>query len=694
MHRMLQRTEARQLLRACRDLPDDARILEVGCGEGERLELLRRFGEKGWRLEGVEQRADSVRLARRSGLRVRLGTITSVKLPEGSYDLVLLVMALEQLDSPMEALARIRELLRPGGRIVVMTSDTATLDFSLLNGRHWGGYDFPRSLQLFDQRSLAAALQKSGLEPVAVWHATSPVNLIRSVRNVLADLGAPSWLRGRFRDSSPGALAIAATIEGLRGRMGRGAVLCLSARRPARWAPERSRWQSMVQYVPRVRRRSSKPVAIVGAGVAGLIAADELRRHGVPVVVYEAGAQVAGLARSFPDADGYINDFGAHFITNRLAAAIGVGALCRDVHYYGETVYLSGHTYSYPLGLATVPRFALSALAGLLRGARPEPSDAAECFRAEYGDALAAEVAIPLVERWSGVRATELAPSVVEKLAGGVPHVLALKAASRITHRAVAHGYCREKPERASVWHVYPDGGVGVICEAIAAELGDSIRLESPVERIIVDSNRVVAVRSRGHEEEVAAALSTAPVHVLPKIIEGTDMLAHLARFRFRPMVLANVRLRGRALLPDVVLWFPEGTFPFFRITEAPVSMPWLAPEGKTHLSIDIGCEVSDPIWTMDEEEIGRLCLEHLTALIPDARSRYLGCRVMRTPIAYPIYLKEYEAERQALARSTGIDGLYSIGRNGEFGHLLMEDLYWRTLGQTRRLLAALGHEG
>jgi protoporphyrinogen oxidase len=159
-------------------------------------------------------------------------------------------------------------------------------------------------------------------------------------------------------------------------------------------------------------------------------------------------------------------------------------------------------------------------------------------------------------------------------------------------------------------------------------------------------------------------------------------------------MVLANVRMRGRGLLPDVVLWFPESAFPFFRITEAPVSMPWLAPEGKTHLSIDIGCEVSDPVWTMNEEELGEWCLEHLTPLIPDARARYLGCRVMRTPIAYPIYLKEYEAERQALVRSTGVDGLYSIGRNGEFGHLLMEDLYWRTLAQTRRLLATLDPGG
>ena len=41
------------------------------------------------------------------------------------------------------------------------------------------------------------------------------------------------------------------------------------------------------------------PVAIVGGGLAGLVAAHELRRRGIPVTVFEAGKQVAGLAASF-----------------------------------------------------------------------------------------------------------------------------------------------------------------------------------------------------------------------------------------------------------------------------------------------------------------------------------------------------------------------------------------------------------
>jgi len=94
-------------------------------------------------------------------------------------------------------------------------------------------------------------------------------------------------------------------------------------------------------------------------------------------------------------------------------------------------------------------------------------------------------------------------------------------------------------------------------------------------------------------------------------------------------------------------------------------------------------------MWKMDDEEITQSCLEHLRPIVPDVQQRYLGSRVMRTPIAYPIFLGTYEAERKALEHTTGVEGLYSIGRNGEFAHILMEDVYWRTLRRTRTLVAS-----
>ena len=173
--------------------------------------------------------------------------------------------------------------------------------------------------------------------------------------------------------------------------------------------------------------------------------------------------------------------------------------------------------------------------------------------------------------------------------------------------------------------------------------------------------------------------MSTAPVHVLPKIVSDAPTLDDLAAFRYRPMTFVNLLLEGRGHLADVVVWTPGDEFPYFRLTEAPLSMPLQAPAGKTIVTADIGCELGDEIWTADDDELGRMCLDSLERIVPGISRHHLGTRVVRTPLAYPVYLLEYEERRAEFTKSTGVDGLLSIGRNGEFAHILMEDVYWRT---------------
>ncbi len=425
-----------------------------------------------------------------------------------------------------------------------------------------------------------------------------------------------------------------------------------------------------------------KPIAIIGAGMAGLTAANFLRRNNVPFILYEAGNKIAGLATSFKDSEGFSYDFGAHFITNRLADAIGISSDCKLVKHYGETVWLKGKTYNYPFGLIQIPRMTLSWFKTKLKSLsnRKHPSSAADWFRERYGRALADEIALPLLESWSGISANQLSPALGEGLfGGGIAKTLYLKVAGRITGRAVACGYNKEKPETPGVWHVYPNGGLSTLCEKLADGLEDAIKLESPVQEIIVENEKAVAVRVKGELQEVSAVISTAPVNILSKLVKGTAALEGTSSFRYRPMVFVNLKFEGRNLLPDTVLWFPEKEFIFFRLTEATQSMPWLAPENKTIITADIGCEKGDAIWSMDEKELAALCLEKITAIIPDAKKIFLGSNVLRTAIAYPVFLNEYEQQRQDFEKSTRIENLLSIGRNGEFSHMFMEDVYWRT---------------
>jgi SAM-dependent methyltransferase len=224
--------ERRRVLGCCRNLSETARILDVGCGDGFHVRLLRKFGRPGWQVEGVDADVRAVDAARASGLDIHLGDVHDVDLPPSSYDLILLIMTVEHLPDPLDALRRIRELLRPGGRVLVITDNTATLDFKIFGGRHWGGYHFPRHWNLFDANSLRAVLERADLEVEGVTTLLSPVNWVYSIRNLLVDWMAPKWLVDRFSLRSSVSLGVFTLVDAFWMMLGRGAILRGIARRP------------------------------------------------------------------------------------------------------------------------------------------------------------------------------------------------------------------------------------------------------------------------------------------------------------------------------------------------------------------------------------------------------------------------------------------------------------------------------
>lgn len=432
------------------------------------------------------------------------------------------------------------------------------------------------------------------------------------------------------------------------------------------------------------------PVVVIGGGIAGLVAAHELSRHGVDADVYEAGPRLAGMAASHTDADGFSYDIGAHFVTNRFVAALGMPGPFHVLPRYGEVVHLGqGRHPLYPVGLLGVPRFVTSAAAERLRRPRRDLGVAADRFRHDYGAALADEVALPLLEAWSGLPADQLAASVIDKIPTGLAQTIWLRAAQRLTHRAVMIGYCKEEPSATGVHHVSPVGGVAAICEHVAGLLPRGVQLEHPAEAVLVEDGRVVGARIAGRDIETDTVISTVPVHRLPTLVQGDDRLTRFARFRFRGLVLVNLKLEGRGLLPDVVVWTPRG-FPYFRVTEAPLSMPWTAPEGRTMILCELGAQPGDDVWRLSDDEAVARCVATLGPLISDIESRVIGASVIRQPLGYPVFALDYEDDRADLAANgTGIAGLHSIGRNGEFDHVLMEDIFWRLRRRTPRIVGA-----
>ena len=186
----IERRRAAELL----DLAGDpARVLDVGCGDGRWLRLLREAAERrgtAVTLEGIEFEEDAAaRAEREAGAVVHRGLLESVSLKAGAYDLIVLKDVIEHVADPAGALRTLRGLLRDGGRLFVETPNHRSRDWALFRDRYWGGYHFPRHFTVFHPGALARLCVAAGFEVEEIRYLPSPVFWTQSVHHGLAEAG-------------------------------------------------------------------------------------------------------------------------------------------------------------------------------------------------------------------------------------------------------------------------------------------------------------------------------------------------------------------------------------------------------------------------------------------------------------------------------------------------------------------------
>lgn len=225
VYRIRGKLESRRVLRALAGIPDSARVIDVGCGDGFHLDLLRLHGPTGWRLEGVDADERAVAAAGRRGLVVHHGTLESQQFSTATFDAAILIQTIEHLSEPRALLEEINRILAPGGRLLIVTDNTDSPDFRLFGSRFWGGYHFPRHLSLFNKASLTRLTESVGFETRTIATIVSPVNWVYSIRNWLDDHHAPGWMVNQFSLSSAPSLAVFTMFDGMWTVLKRGALL-------------------------------------------------------------------------------------------------------------------------------------------------------------------------------------------------------------------------------------------------------------------------------------------------------------------------------------------------------------------------------------------------------------------------------------------------------------------------------------
>ena len=109
----------RRVIRAELDalgVPDGASILDAGCGSGRMMAELAAYGT----VSGLEPNAQAAEIARARGVgEVRDGHLEALPWEEATFDLVTCLDVIEHTADDRAALAELRRVCRPAGRLLV-----------------------------------------------------------------------------------------------------------------------------------------------------------------------------------------------------------------------------------------------------------------------------------------------------------------------------------------------------------------------------------------------------------------------------------------------------------------------------------------------------------------------------------------------------------------------------------------------
>ncbi len=135
-----------------------ARLLEIGSGSGVALARMQRLG---WQVEGVEVDPEAVKAAQRRGVKVHQGDIFKPAFPDRTFDAVTSTHVFEHLYDPISVFRECHRILKPGGKLVVLTPNVESVGHKWY-GPAWVGLDAPRHLTLFSPAALRRAAESAG----------------------------------------------------------------------------------------------------------------------------------------------------------------------------------------------------------------------------------------------------------------------------------------------------------------------------------------------------------------------------------------------------------------------------------------------------------------------------------------------------------------------------------------------------
>ena len=415
---------------------------------------------------------------------------------------------------------------------------------------------------------------------------------------------------------------------------------------------------------------------VLGGGPAGLTAGYLLAKQERPVVVLEAESQVGGLAKTVVR-DGYRFDLGGHrfFTKSREVETLWHEILEHEflLRPRMSRIYWNGRFLDYPLRGSDVMRklgpveLSRAFASYLVARTRPRGNEESleEWVSNRFGKRLFELFFKTYTEKVWGVPTSELRAEWAAQRIKGLSFTSAAKAAFFGNEGNKVKSLIQE-------FH-YPRYGPGQMWETMTQEirsLGGEVRLESPVEKIVIENGSVRELVAGGETLRPGHVISSLPLRTTVAISEPhapLDVLDAAHSLRYRDFLTVALVLDGEDLFPDNWIYIHEPGVKVGRIQNYRSWSPWMVPDpAKACVGLEYFCFAGDEVWRMSDDDLVELAARELEELGLAPREKVERGYAVRVPKAYPMYDADY-AQRVETIRSwlDGIENLQQVGRNG-----------------------------
>jgi protoporphyrinogen oxidase len=408
---------------------------------------------------------------------------------------------------------------------------------------------------------------------------------------------------------------------------------------------------------------------ILGAGPAGLAAADVLSDAGAQVAVLETLSEPGGLARSHRIGE-HLADLGPHRLHAEASEETRAhfGALTSRVRR--GRLHLGTRALDYPLhplrtlfdlGVARAATYAAGAVAARVKS-RGDGSFR-EVGERRVGAALFRDLYAPAAEKIWGAPADALDGDQARAR-------IAVGGARGLIGRLLG----RSEPGH----YLYPSTGAnGLAYKAWAERLaarGVVFHFDSDVRAVLHHDRRVTAVRARsGGASVVLPAERVLSTIALPRLLERVmpAIEADTAELSLRSVVILYVVLARSRLGFEDVNYFADASTPFARMTEqAAFGRNAGAPENETVVAFDFYDAPGGAHVRAEASQLFELAWPTL-ASFGVRREEIVAIDKTIGADAYPVFARGYRhARERALDAAASVEGLITTGRGGLFLHV------------------------